>query len=184
MKVGGLLRRISLKSRLTCIAATKASFGLGRHPPASAEKRNSDPRDILDFLLATCGRGRAADLRDCGFGSGGHRRSEIARLRVDDIESARRFRPILRRPTDRRCWSWPCDCAVPRPLPLRLARARSSSAVPSTSCARGKSTESSAAADKNCQGNLPLSGLLDEDQPGKRLFFIFLFRVRSCLLKA
>jgi integrase len=48
-------------------------------------------RDILDQLLATCGRGRAVDLRDralllLAFGSGGRRRSEIARLKVDDFE--------------------------------------------------------------------------------------------------
>ena len=48
-------------------------------------------RDILDQLLATCGRGRAVDLRDralllLAFGSGGRRRSEIARLKVEDFE--------------------------------------------------------------------------------------------------
>ena len=48
-------------------------------------------RDILDQLLATCERGRAVDLRDralllLAFGSGGRRRSEIARLKVEDLE--------------------------------------------------------------------------------------------------
>jgi integrase len=48
-------------------------------------------RDVLGQLLATCGRGRAVDLRDralllLAFGSGGRRRSEIARLKVDDLE--------------------------------------------------------------------------------------------------
>jgi len=48
-------------------------------------------RDILDQLLATCGRGRAVDMRDralllLAFGSGGRRRSEITRLKVDDFE--------------------------------------------------------------------------------------------------
>jgi integrase len=48
-------------------------------------------RDILDQLLATCGRGRAVDLRDralllLAFGSGGRRRSEIAKLKVEDLE--------------------------------------------------------------------------------------------------
>jgi hypothetical protein len=47
-------------------------------------------RDILDRLVATCGRGRAVDLRDralllLAFGSGGRRRSEIARLRVEGL---------------------------------------------------------------------------------------------------
>lgn len=48
-------------------------------------------RDILDQLLATCGQGKAVDLRDralllFAFGSGGRRRSEIAGLKVDDLE--------------------------------------------------------------------------------------------------
>ena len=48
-------------------------------------------RDILDQLVATCGRARAVDLRDralllLAFGSGGRRRSEISRLRVEDLE--------------------------------------------------------------------------------------------------
>ena len=48
-------------------------------------------RDVLDRLLATCLRGRAVDLRDralllLAFGSGGRRRSEIARLKVEDLE--------------------------------------------------------------------------------------------------
>ena len=47
--------------------------------------------DILDRLLATRGRGRAVDLRDralllLAFGSVGRRRSEFARLKVDDLE--------------------------------------------------------------------------------------------------
>jgi integrase len=54
-------------------------------------RKNPITRDILDQLLATCGRGRAVDLRDralllLAFGSGGRRRSEIARLKVDDFE--------------------------------------------------------------------------------------------------
>jgi integrase len=48
-------------------------------------------RDVLDRLLETCRRGRAVDLRDralllLAFGSGGRRRSEMAKLRVDDLE--------------------------------------------------------------------------------------------------
>jgi len=47
--------------------------------------------DILDRLLATRGRGRAVDSRDralllLAFGSVGRRRSEFARLKVDDLE--------------------------------------------------------------------------------------------------
>lgn len=59
--------------------------------PRGRKSAQAITRDILDQLLATCGRGRAVDLRDralllLAFGSGGRRRSEIVRLRVDDIE--------------------------------------------------------------------------------------------------
>ena len=68
-----------------------ASFDPRRRPPARAKSAGAITRDILDELLATCGRGRAIDLRDralllLAFGSGGRRRSEIVRLRVDDLE--------------------------------------------------------------------------------------------------
>ncbi|MGA9600135.1 MAG: tyrosine-type recombinase/integrase, partial [Methylocystis sp.] len=58
-------------------------------------------RDILDRLVATCGRARAVDLRDralllLAFGSGGRRRSEIARLRVEDLEERE---PVLADPS-------------------------------------------------------------------------------------
>lgn len=47
-------------------------------------------RDVLDDILATCDRGRTIDVRDralllLAFASGGRRRSEIARLRYDDV---------------------------------------------------------------------------------------------------
>ena len=59
--------------------------------PRARKSASAITRDILDRLLATCGRGRAVDLRDralllLAFGSGGRRRSEIARLKVDDLE--------------------------------------------------------------------------------------------------
>ena len=59
--------------------------------PRARKSAAAITRDILDQLLATCGRGRAVDLRDralllLAFGSGGRRRSEIARLKVDDLE--------------------------------------------------------------------------------------------------
>jgi integrase len=49
-------------------------------------------RDILDRLLATCALNRLVDCRDralllIGFASGGRRRSELASLRVDQIET-------------------------------------------------------------------------------------------------
>jgi integrase len=59
--------------------------------PRTRKSASAITRDVLDRLLATCGRGRAVDLRDralllLAFGSGGRRRSEIAKLRVDDLE--------------------------------------------------------------------------------------------------
>ena len=59
--------------------------------PRARKSASAITRDVLDQLLATCGWGRAVDLRDhalllLAFGSGGRRRSEIARLKVDDLE--------------------------------------------------------------------------------------------------
>jgi integrase len=70
--------------------ALRLSIRAADRPPAR-KSAGAITRDILDQLLATCGRGRAIDLRDralllLAFGSGGRRRSEIVRLRVDDLE--------------------------------------------------------------------------------------------------
>jgi integrase len=59
--------------------------------PRARKSAAAITRDILDRLLVTCERGKAIDLRDralllLAFGSGERRRSEIARLRVDDLE--------------------------------------------------------------------------------------------------
>jgi integrase len=59
--------------------------------PRARKSPSAITRDILDQLLATCSSGRAVDLRDralllLAFGSGGRRRSEIARLKVEDLE--------------------------------------------------------------------------------------------------
>jgi integrase len=59
--------------------------------PRGRKSASAITRDILDSLLATCARGRAIDVRDralllLAFGSGGRRRSEIAKLKVDDLE--------------------------------------------------------------------------------------------------
>jgi integrase len=59
--------------------------------PRARKSASAITRDVLDQLLATCGRGGAVDLRDralllLAFGSGGRRRSEIARLKVEDLE--------------------------------------------------------------------------------------------------
>jgi site-specific recombinase XerD len=91
--------------------------------PRARKSASAITRDILDQLLATCGRGRAVDLRDralllLAFGSGGRRRSEIARLKLDDLE---RREPV------------PADTATPdgEALPvlaIRLRRTKTSSA--------------------------------------------------------
>ena len=47
-------------------------------------------RDVLDRLVATCATGRLADMRGLAilllaFASGGRRRSEVARLRIEQL---------------------------------------------------------------------------------------------------
>ena len=91
--------------------------------PRMRKSAGAITRDILDRLLATCGRGRAIDLRDralllLAFGSGGRRRSEIARLRVDDLEERE---AVL---ADSSSPDWPTLLV----LALRLRRTRTSSA--------------------------------------------------------
>jgi site-specific recombinase XerD len=59
--------------------------------PRARKSASAITRDVLDRLLATCGRGRAIDVRDralllLAFGSGGRRRSEIVRFKVEDLE--------------------------------------------------------------------------------------------------
>ena len=58
--------------------------------PRRRKSKRAVTRDILDRLLATCRSDRLADSRDralllIAFGSGGRRRSEIARLRVEQL---------------------------------------------------------------------------------------------------
>lgn len=91
--------------------------------PRGRKSAQAITRDILDRLLETCGRGRAVDLRDralllLAFGSGGRRRSEIVRLRVDDLEERAAV------PADS---STPDGPALPV-LAVRLRRTKTSSA--------------------------------------------------------
>ncbi|QGM99976.1 tyrosine-type recombinase/integrase [Methylocystis parvus] len=91
--------------------------------PRGRKSAQAITRDVLDQLLATCGRGRAVDLRDralllLAFGSGGRRRSEIARLRVDDIDERE---PVPADP------SAPDGLVLPV-LALRLRRTKTASA--------------------------------------------------------
>ncbi|MGF7056246.1 integrase [Bosea sp. OAE752] len=58
--------------------------------PRRRKSKRAVTRDILDRLLATCRSDRLSDTRDLAllliaFGSGGRRRSEIARLRVEQL---------------------------------------------------------------------------------------------------
>lgn len=58
--------------------------------PRRRKSKRAVTRDILDQLLATCRDDRLSDARDLAllliaFGSGGRRRSEIARLRLEQI---------------------------------------------------------------------------------------------------
>jgi integrase len=102
--------------------ALRLSIRAADRPPAR-KSAGAITRDILDSLLATRGRGGAIDLRDralllLAFGSGGRRRSEIARLRVDDLEERA---PVPADP------STPDGPTLPV-LALRLRRTKTSSA--------------------------------------------------------
>lgn len=68
--------------------------------PRQRKSKRAVTSDILDRLLATCSTDRLADTRDLAilllaFASGGRRRSEVARLRVEQItdEPAVQFDP-------------------------------------------------------------------------------------------
>jgi integrase len=58
--------------------------------PRTRKSKRAVTRDVLERLLATCGSDRLADSRDraillVAFGSGGRRRSEAARLRIEQL---------------------------------------------------------------------------------------------------
>jgi len=58
--------------------------------PRQRKSKRAVTRDVLDRLLATCRSDRLADTRDLAilllaFASGGRRRSEVARLRVEQL---------------------------------------------------------------------------------------------------
>jgi integrase len=91
--------------------------------PRARKSASAITRDVLDQLLATCGRGRAGALRDralrlFAFGSGGRRRSEIARLKVDDVEERE---PVAADPSA-------SDGEKLHVLAIRLRRTKTSSA--------------------------------------------------------
>lgn len=71
----------------------KAAIRLAARAGARPRRRKSKKavtRDVLDQVLATCGSDRLADARDraillLAFASGGRRRSEVAKLRVEQL---------------------------------------------------------------------------------------------------
>lgn len=78
--------------------------------PRRRKSRRAVTRDILDRLLATCQTDRLADTRDVAilllaFASGGRRRSEVARLRVEQLSDEP---GVPLDPTDRNSVLLPC----------------------------------------------------------------------------
>ncbi len=91
--------------------------------PRARKSQNPVTRDVLDKLLDTCMGNRLVDVRDralliAAFASGGRRRSEIARLRVEDLSERP---PVPARPGD--------VGGAPLPaLAIRLGRTKTASA--------------------------------------------------------
>jgi integrase len=93
--------------------ALRAAVRLAVRASARPRRRKSKravTRDILDRLLATCRSDRLADTRDLAllliaFGSGGRRRSEIARLRLEQLSEEA---PVPVDPSDPNSPRLPC----------------------------------------------------------------------------
>jgi integrase len=78
--------------------------------PRQRKSKRAVTRDILDRLLATCRSDRLADTRDLAilllaFASGGRRRSEVARLRVEQLSDEP---PVPLDPRDLKSPTLPC----------------------------------------------------------------------------
>ena len=78
--------------------------------PRQRKSKRAVTRDVLDRLLATCRSDRLADTRDLAilllaFASGGRRRSEVARLRVEQLSDEP---PVPLDPQDPRSLTLPC----------------------------------------------------------------------------
>ena len=77
------------------VRCAEPAFGLRLAVRASSRPRERKSKravtwDVLDRLIATCATDRLADTRDLAilllaFASGGRRRSEVARLRVEQL---------------------------------------------------------------------------------------------------
>jgi integrase len=99
----GPFRLPSLRSalRLAVRASTR---------PRQRKSKRAVTRDVLDRLLATCRSDRLADTRDLAilllaFASGGRRRSEVARLRVEQLSEEP---PVPLDPRDPKSPTLPC----------------------------------------------------------------------------
>lgn len=99
---------------------TALKFGVraSARPPQRKSQR-AVTRDVLDRLLATCVLNRLVDRRDralllTAFASGGRRRSELASLRVEQIET---LPPVSANPRDPESIKLPC-------LAIRLGRTK------------------------------------------------------------
>jgi integrase len=78
--------------------------------PRQRKSKRAVTRDVLDRLLATCRSDRIVDTRDLAillmaFASGGRRRSEVARLRVEQISDEA---AVPLDPKDQRSPTLPC----------------------------------------------------------------------------
>ena len=91
--------------------------------PRKRKSKRAVTRDILDRLVATCASDRLVDTRDLAilmvaFASGGRRRSEVARLRFEQLEDEP---AVPLDPADPNSTPLPC-------LAIRLGRTKTTSA--------------------------------------------------------
>jgi integrase len=98
--------------------AMKFAVRASARPPQRKSQR-AITREVLDRLLTTCVLNRLVDRRDCAllltaFASGGRRRSELASLRVEQIET---LPPVPANPRDPESIKLPC-------LAIRLGRTK------------------------------------------------------------
>ena len=91
--------------------------------PRARKSPRAVTRDVLEALLSTCGSDRLADTRDAAlllvaFASGGRRRSEVAKLRVEQLVEEP---DVLENPADLGSPALPC-------LSIRLGRTKTAGA--------------------------------------------------------
>jgi integrase len=91
--------------------------------PRERKSRRAVTRDIFDRLAATCRSDRSVDIRDLAilmvaFASGGRRRSEVARLRFEQLHDEP---PVPENPADPSSRPLPC-------LAIRLGRTKTTGA--------------------------------------------------------